>query len=64
MSTNSALTEESKRVVTAMYDAGVRGDFAGVMSQMDENLIVYEPPFLPYGGLTKGSPTFLRSSKV
>ena len=54
MSGNSAVTEESRRVVLAMYAAAAKSDVQGLMSFMHEDIVVHEPPFLPYGGVQKG----------
>jgi ketosteroid isomerase-like protein len=58
MSINIALTEENKRIVEGIYAAGARGDFQSVMACMDENIVVIEPPYLPYGGTYRGIAEF------
>ena len=55
---STTLTEQSKRIVEEMYAAGARNDFAGVMQCMDENVMVLEPPYLPYGGTYRGIAEF------
>jgi ketosteroid isomerase-like protein len=54
MSEHEALTAETRRVVTAMYGAALRGDLAGFFDQIDPEVVTHEPPFLPYGGSYSG----------
>lgn len=51
-------TEESRRVVKRMYETALSGDFAGFMALLDEKIVVYEPSFLPYGGVSHGRDGF------
>ncbi|HEY4410713.1 MAG TPA: nuclear transport factor 2 family protein [Acidimicrobiia bacterium] len=44
------MTDETRRVVTRMYDAAVGGDMAGFFACIDPEVVTHEPPFLPYGG--------------
>jgi uncharacterized protein len=54
MQSSSSMTERNRRTVQDMYEAGMRGDFEKVMACLDENLVVDEPPFLPYAGAYRG----------
>lgn len=58
MSNDVSTTEETRRVLSAFYSAGERGDFAALMQCMDENIVIHEPPFLPYGGTYTGIADF------
>lgn len=49
-STAAAATARSREVVSAVYDAGARGDVKAFLSLMADDLTVEEPWFLPYGG--------------
>lgn len=49
-----AATETNRQLVSAMYDAAGRGDFAAFLSYIDADVVVDEPPFLPYGGTYRG----------
>jgi ketosteroid isomerase-like protein len=60
MQSASSITERNRRTVQEMYDAGMRGDFEKVMACLDQNLVVDEPPFLPYAGLYRGFDGFQR----
>ena len=57
MSMNNT-TEESKRILTAFYAAGMRNDWQTLMDFMDDDIVVYEPPYLPYGGTYRGKANF------
>lgn len=54
----SATTEASRRAVSRLYDAGLGGDLAGMVAALHDDLVVYEPSFLPYGGVTNGPAAF------
>lgn len=55
---NSATTEASRRAVSRLYEAGLGGDLAGMIAALHDELVVYEPSFLPYGGITRGPKAF------
>lgn len=48
------MTDETRRVVTQMYDAAVSGDMAGFFACIDPEVVTHEPSFLPYGGSYAG----------
>lgn len=48
------MTDETRRVVTQMYDAAVSGDMAGFFACIDSEVVTHEPSFLPYGGSYAG----------
>jgi ketosteroid isomerase-like protein len=52
-------TEDSRRFVQAMYDAGSRGDVEGLLSHLAQDVVVREPAFLPYGADYHGHQEFL-----
>lgn len=52
-------TEESRRVVTALYTTALAGD-PGFMKMLDENVVVHEPSFLAYGGVWRGRDAFAK----
>jgi hypothetical protein len=41
-----------------MYESALAGDLAGMFESLDEQVVVYEPSFLPYGGVTRGHQDF------
>jgi uncharacterized protein len=46
--------EQSVEVVRSLYDAFGRGDMAGVLGAMADDIKWYEAEGLPYGGLYHG----------
>jgi ketosteroid isomerase-like protein len=54
MTGDQNLTDETRRVVTEMYGAALRGDLAGFFTYIDPGVVTHEPPFLPYGGSYSG----------
>ena len=54
MTDHADLTAETRRVVTEMYGAALRGDLAGFFTHIDPEVVTHEPPFLPYGGSYSG----------
>ena len=48
------MTDETRRVVTEMYEAALGGDMAGFFACIDPEVVTHEPPFLPYGGSYAG----------
>lgn len=53
MDNNTSLTDQTRSVVTALYAAAVAGEFQKFTGLFDENVVVIEPAFLPWGGVTK-----------
>ena len=54
-----ANTDASRRAVAKLYDAGLSGDLKGMVAALHPQLVVYEPSFLPYGGVTNGRDAFV-----
>ncbi len=48
-------------VVRSLYAALAVGDVPGVVARLDPDLVVDEPPALPYGGVSHGRDTFVES---
>lgn len=48
-------------VVRALYEALRNGDVPEVLAQLDPDVIVDEPPALPYGGVHRGRDVFVQS---
>jgi uncharacterized protein len=48
-------------VVRALYDSLAKGDVPGVLARLDPDVIVDEPPALPYGGVHHGRDVFVQS---
>ncbi len=48
-------------VVRALYEALSKGDIPGVVARLDPDVVVDEPPALPYGGVHHGRDEFLQS---
>ncbi len=55
---HDSVTQASKQVVEKLYADAKRGDAVAVFSVMSEDLVVYEPSFLPYGGTYRGHEGF------
>lgn len=55
----TSTTETSRAAVEKMYAAGTAGDIEGMLGLLAEDLVVHEPPFLPYGGDHHGHDGFL-----
>jgi hypothetical protein len=53
------VTEQSRAIVAALYEAAKAGDVEGVLAVMDDEVVVHEPEFLPYGGTYQGKQGFL-----
>jgi ketosteroid isomerase-like protein len=60
MTSTTSLTEQNRKTVEDLYAAGMRGDVEGLMRHLDDNVVVHEPDFLPYGGEYVGKNDFLR----
>ena len=48
-------------VVRALYDSLAKGNVPGVIARLDPDVIVDEPPELPYGGVHRGRDVFVQS---
>ena len=51
-------TAETRSTIERMYAAAQAGDLAAVSEVMHEQVVVDEPPFLPYGGTYTGLKEF------
>ncbi|HEY4410407.1 MAG TPA: nuclear transport factor 2 family protein, partial [Acidimicrobiia bacterium] len=51
-------TEESRRLMQALYDAVSAGDLDGVLNRLADDVVIREPAFLPYGGEYRGKELF------
>lgn len=51
-------TAQTRATIERMYAAAQAGDLAGVSEVMHEQVVVDEPPFLPYGGTYTGLEEF------
>lgn len=49
-----ANTRTSVDVVRDMYQAALDGDVETVLASVAEDFVLFEPPFLPYGGTFEG----------
>lgn len=54
------MANSTRQVVEEMFRLGKLGDATGVLALLDEQIVVYEPPFLPYGGTYVGHDAFLK----
>lgn len=48
-------------VIRALYEALQKGDVPGVLARLAPDVIVDEPPQLPYGGVHRGRDVFVQS---
>ena len=53
------LSLHNRQIVVDFYAAGVRGDLEAFMSYLADDFVLYEPPFLPYGGTYRGKQAML-----
>jgi ketosteroid isomerase-like protein len=54
----TASTNSSRELMTRMYDSAARADYDDVFACLSEDLVVNEPPFLPYGDTYRGHDGF------
>ncbi|HTD72800.1 MAG TPA: nuclear transport factor 2 family protein [Steroidobacteraceae bacterium] len=57
---NPQQTEETRRVVRAIHAASASGDLDKERQLFSPDLVIEEPPYLPYGGTYHGYDGFLR----
>ena len=58
---NDSITEQSRSIVKTLYEAALKdGDYARAFSVLDPDLVVNEPSYLPYGGVTRGIDAFAK----
>lgn len=50
----TTLTEQNRSAIENFYAAGSSGDIATMLSYLADDVIIHEPPFLPYGGKYHG----------
>ena len=53
-------TEKTRAVVEQMYRSALAGDLAGATETMIDDIVVYEPSFLPWGGVTHDKQGFIQ----
>lgn len=51
---------QTRQVVEDLFRCGKEGDIDRLMELLDENVVVFEPPFLPYGGKYEGRDGFIQ----
>ena len=54
MDNSSTLTEASRKLVQSAYQAAIAGNYSEFFDYFDENAVVHEPRYLPYGGRYEG----------
>jgi hypothetical protein len=57
---DSQQTEQTRRVVRAIHAASASGDLEKERQLFSPDLVIEEPPYLPYGGTYHGYDGFLR----
>ena len=57
---DSQQTEQTRRVVRAIHAASASGDLENERQLFSPDLVIEEPPYLPYGGTYHGYDGFLR----
>jgi uncharacterized protein len=53
-------SNENGAFMKRAYDTALSGDLPGFLQMLDENIAVYEPSYLPYGGVSRGREAFTR----
>jgi uncharacterized protein len=54
----SATTDTTRQIIERMYAAAAAGDMATLAEVMAPDVVIQEPPFLPYGGRYDGLAEF------
>ncbi|MDV3127870.1 nuclear transport factor 2 family protein [Mycobacterium sp. 21AC1] len=49
-----SLTEQNRSLIERFYAAGARGDIETMMCCLADDVVTYEPPYLPFGGEYRG----------
>lgn len=57
---NNDVETTTRHVVEQLFRHGKDGSIDGIFTLLDENVVVHEPPFLPYGGRYQGRDSFLK----
>lgn len=60
---DSQKTEQTRRVVRAIHAASASGDLEKERQLFSPDLVIEEPPYLPYGGTYHGYDGFLQLAK-
>ena len=60
MNIDPKITTETRRVVEALYACGNSGDMASALALVDPNVVLREPPFLPFRGTYSGTDGFIK----
>jgi uncharacterized protein len=58
MTVTQSRSEASRALMTRMYTSAANADFEDVFACLSEDLVVNEPPFLPYGAVYSGHDGF------
>jgi len=45
-----SVTELNRSIIESFYAAGTRGDIETMMSYLADDVVIYEPPYLSFGG--------------
>ena len=59
MTQTSDTAATTRWVIEELFRRGKLADIEGIKELLDENIVVYEPPFLPYGGKYEGRDAFI-----
>jgi hypothetical protein len=51
---NDSVTELNRSIMESFYAAGARGDLDAMMDCLADDVVIYEPPYLPFGGEYRG----------
>lgn len=51
-------TEQSRALLKKLYTAVAEGDAVGALECLADDVVIHEPPFLPYGGVYRGKEEF------
>jgi ketosteroid isomerase-like protein len=54
MTDNNSVTELNRAIVEGFYAAGARGDLDAMMDCLADDVVIYEPPYLFFGGEYRG----------
>ena len=55
-----SLTEQNRAVIEALYAAAKAGDAQAMFAHFADDIVVHEPPFLPFGKVYRGKEEFLQ----
>lgn len=54
MTEAKSVTELNRSIIEAFYAAGLRGDIEAMTGYLADDVVTYEPPYLPFGGQYRG----------